>query len=149
MTLETLQSAMITSMKNKDKFRKQVISDLIAAVKKAAIDKNCRDNITEAMVDEVLLKCKKTAQEMIDTCPADRVETLNEYKEQMKIIAEFAPTLITDETTLSHMVLTSLEENGIEPTKQNKGLVMKTVMPKLKGKADMAVANKVISQLLK
>jgi uncharacterized protein YqeY len=148
MTLETLQAAMITAMKNKDKFRKQVISDLIAAVKKTAIDKNCRDNITEAMVDEVLLKCKKTAQEMIDTCPADRVEILNEYKEQMKIISEFAPTLITDEATLSHMVLTSLEENGIEPTKQNKGLVMKTVMPKLKGKADMAVANKVIAQLL-
>lgn len=148
MTLETLQSAMITSMKNKDKFRKQVISDLIAAVKKAAIDKNCRDNITEAMVDEVLLKCKKTAQEMIDTCPADRVETLNEYKEHMKIISEFAPTLITDEATLSHMVLTSLEENGIEPTKKNKGLVMKTIMPKLKGKADMSVVNKVIGELL-
>ena len=148
MQLEILQNEMITAMKNKDKFRKQVISDLIAAVKKAAIDKNCRDNITEAMVDEVLLKCKKTAQEMIDTCPADRVETLNEYKEQMKIISEFAPTLITDEATLSNMVLTSLEENGIEPTKNNKGLVMKTVMPKLKGKADMAVANKVIAQLL-
>lgn len=149
MKLETLQNEMVTAMKNKDKFRKQVISDLIAAVKKVAIDKNCRDNITEIMVDEVLLKCKKTAQEMIDTCPVDRVETLKEYEEQMKIISEFAPTLITDETTLSHMVLTSLEENGIEPTKQNKGLVMKTVMPKLKGKADMAVANKVISQLLK
>lgn len=149
MKLETLQNEMVTAMKNKDKFRKQVISDLIAAVKKVAIDKNCRDNITEIMVDEVLLKCKKTAQEMIDTCPVDRVETLKEYEEQMKIISEFAPTLITDETTLSHMVLTSLEENGIEPTKQNKGLVMKTVMPKLKGKVDMAVANKVISQLLK
>lgn len=148
MQLETLQNEMITAMKNKDKFRKQVISDLIAAVKKAAIDKNCRDNITEAMVDEVLLKCKKTAQEMIDTCPADRVETLNEYKEQMKIISEFAPTLITDEATLSHMVLTSLEENGIEPTKKNKGLVMKTIMPKLKGKADMSVVNKVIGELL-
>ena len=149
MQLETLQNEMITAMKNKDKFRKQVISDLIAAIKKTAIDKNCRDNITEAMVDEVLLKCKKTAQEQIDTCPKDRVETLKEYEEQMKIISEFAPTLITDETTLSNMVLTSLEENGIEPTKKNKGLVMKTVMPKLKGKADMAVANKVIAQLLK
>lgn len=148
MTLETLQAAMITAMKNKDKFRKQVISDLIAAVKKAAIDKNCRDNITEAMVDEVLLKCKKTAQEMIDTCPADRTETLKEYEGQMKIISEFAPILITDEATLSHMVLTSLEENSIEPTKKNKGLVMKTIMPKLKGKADMSVVNKVIGELL-
>ena len=148
MTLEKLQSEMIQAMKNKDKFRKQVISELIAAVKKAAIDKNCRDNITEAMVDEVLLKCKKTAQEMVDTCPADRVETLEEYKAQMVIISEFAPVLLTDEATILEMITGALAENHIEPLKKNKGAVMKTVMSMFKGKADMAVVNKVIGELL-
>lgn len=148
MTLETLQSAMVQAMKNKDKFRKQVISELIAAIKKAAIDKNCRDNITESMVDEILLKCKKTAQEMIDTCPADRIETLNEYREQMKIISEFAPILITDKDTICQMINQAIAENAIEPTKKNKGQVMKVIMPMLKGKADMAIVNKVIGELL-
>ena len=148
MTLEKLQSEMIQAMKNKDKFRKQVISELIAAVKKAAIDKNCRDNITEAMVDEVLLKCKKTAQEQIDTCPADRVETLEEYKTQMIIISEFAPVLITDETTILEMITSALAKNSIEPLKKNKGAVMKTIMPMFKGKADMAIVSKVIGELL-
>ena len=148
MTLDKLQNEMIQAMKNKDKFRKQVISELIAAVKKAAIDKNCRDNISEAMVDEVLLKCKKTAQEMIDTCPVDRVETLNEYKAQMTIISEFAPVLLTDETTILGMITSVLAENSIEPLKKNKGAVMKTVMPMFKGKADMAVVNKVVGELL-
>jgi uncharacterized protein YqeY len=149
MKLETLQNEMITAMKNKDKFRKQVISELIAAVKKAAIDKNCRDNITEIMVDEVLLKCKKTSQEQIDTCPADRVETLEEYKKQMKIISEFAPVLLTDEATILEMITSALAENNIEPLKKNKGAVMKTIMPMFKGKANMAVVNKVIGELLK
>ena len=149
MTLDKLQNEMIISMKNKDKFRKQVISDLIAAVKKTAIDKNCRDNITEDMVDEVLLKCKKTAQEQIDTCPADRVEILEEYKEQMKIISEFAPVLLTDEITITQMITEALATNNIEPLKKNKGAVMKTVMPMFKGKADMAIVNKVIGELLK
>jgi uncharacterized protein YqeY len=148
MTLEKLQSEMIQAMKNKDKFRKQVISELIAAVKKAAIDKNCRDNITEAMIDEVLLKCKKTAQEMVDTCPADRVEMLEEYKAQMVIISEFAPVLLTDEAVILEMITGALAENSIEPLKKNKGAVMKTVMPMFKGKADMAVVNKVIGELL-
>ena len=148
MKLETLQSAMVQAMKNKDKFRKQVISELIAAVKKAAIDKNCRDNITESMVDEILLKCKKTAQEMIDTCPADRVETLNEYREQMKIISEFAPVLITDKDTICQMINQAVAENAIEPTKKNKGQVMKVIMPMFKDKADMAIVNKVIGELL-
>jgi len=59
MTLETLQAAMIAAMKNKDKARKDTLSSLIGAVKKTAIDKMCKDNITDTLVDEVILKEKK------------------------------------------------------------------------------------------
>lgn len=148
MTLEKLQSEMIQSMKNGNKFRKQVISDLIGNIKTAAINKNCRDNITEAFVDEVLLKCKKTAQEMIDTCPADRVETLAQYKNQLEIINEFAPVLIVNEDVIKKMINEALDANNIEPTKKNKGLVMKTIMPMFKGKADMKIVNKVVAEVL-
>ena len=65
MQLQTLQSAMIAAMKNKDKPRKAVLSSMVDAVKKAAIDKNCRDNVPESLVDEVLLKYKKMMQEMM------------------------------------------------------------------------------------
>ena len=58
MTLEKLQEQMITAMKNGDKPRKTAISGYIAAVKKVAIDKGCRDNITEEMVNETLTKLK-------------------------------------------------------------------------------------------
>ena len=148
MTLEKLQSEMIAAMKSGDKVRKLVISGLVDNVKKAAIDKNCRNNITETLVDEVLLKCKKTAQEMIDTCPADRVETLAEYKKQLDIINEFAPVLMTDEVEIRQKIYEKLAENGIEPTKKNKGQVMKTIMPMFKGKADMSVVNKVVGEIL-
>lgn len=148
MTLEKLQSEMIHAMKNGNKFRKQVISDLIGNIKTAAINKNCRDNITEAFVDEVLLKCKKTAQEMIDTCPADRVETLAQYKNQLEIINEFAPVLIVNEDMIKKMINEALDANNIEPTKKNKGMVMKTIMPMFKGKADMKIVNKVIAEVL-
>ena len=97
MKIETLQKAMISAMKSGDKFRKGVISTVIARIKNAAIDKGCRDNILEDMVDAELLKAKKTTQEMIDTCPESRVDLLEDYKKQMEIICEFAPTLITNE----------------------------------------------------
>jgi len=147
MTLEKLQSEMIQAMKNGNKFRKCVLADMIGNIKTAAINKNCRDNITEAFVDEVLLKCKKTAQEMIDTCPADRVETLAEYNKQLEIICEFAPNLITDEIEIRYLILDAI--NGeIELTKANKGKVMKIIAPMFKGKADMKVVNKVIGEML-
>ena len=51
MTLETLQKEMVKAMKEKEKVRKAVFSNLVAAVKKTAIDKKCKDNISEELVN--------------------------------------------------------------------------------------------------
>lgn len=148
MTLETLQKEMILAMKNKDKVRKSVLSGIVDSVKKAAIDKNCRDHITEALVDEVLLKYKKTVQEQIDTCPADRTDILEQYKAQMAVVAEFAPTLITDEIEIELAVRRLILDNNIEPIKSNRGTIMKLVSSSLKGKIDMGIASKLVGGML-
>lgn len=147
MTLDVLQSAMIAAMKDRNKARKDSISSLISAVKKAAIDKMCRDNIPEELVNEVILKEKKTVQEMVDTCPAERVDLLEEYKARLEVINEFAPQLISDEGELKALIESILATLGDEAN--NKGAVMKAVMPQLKGKVDMKVANKVLNEMLK
>lgn len=149
MQLQTLQSAMITAMKNKDKPRKAVLSSMVDAVKKAAIDKGCRDNVPESLVDEVLLKYKKMMQEMIDTCPAERAETLEDYKYQMTVVVEFAPTLIVDEDQIKTIVLDFATKNNIELTKNNRGKIMGIISKCLKGKIDMGVVSKVIGGMLK
>ncbi len=148
MTLEVLQKEMIAALKAGDKLRKEVVAGLVDAVKKAGIDKQCRDNIPESLVNTVLQKEQKTMQEMIDTCPADRTETLALYKSKMKIIKEFAPQLLTDPNEIKEKVLALLASSGLEATKKNKGQIMKTVMPVFKGNADMGVVNKVISEVL-
>ena len=146
MRLEVLQNEMITAMKNKDKTRKNVLAGMVDAVKKAAIDKNCRDNITDELVNEVLLKYKKTVQEQIETCPADRVEMLDDYKAQMTIVTEFAPSLMTDENEIRLAIL-NIINNEIELSKANKGKIMKLIAPAFKGKADMSVVNKVVGAM--
>ena len=148
MTLEKLQSEMVQAMKNKDKLRKSVLAGLVDAVKKASMTNNGRIEITEQHVDEVLLKYKKMVQEQIDTCPADRTETLSEYKAQMTIVAEFAPTLIADETEIRGMIL-DIVNNEMEFSKANRGKIMKIIAPVFKGKADMSIVNKVIGEMLK
>ena len=69
---EALRKDMVAAMKAKDKVTKEAVSALIAAVKKAAIDEGCRDDIKGELVDKVILKELKTAKEQIDTCPAER-----------------------------------------------------------------------------
>lgn len=148
MTLEKLQSEMIQAMKNKDKLRKSVVSGLVDAVKKASMTNNGRVEITEQLVDEVLLKYKKMVQEQIDTCPADRTETLEEYKAQMAIVAEFAPTLITDETEIRYLILDIINGEH-EFSKSNKGVLMKILVPVLKKcNVDMSIASKVLGGML-
>ena len=148
MTLEKLQNEMIVAMKNKDKTRKLVLAGLVDSVKKAAIDKNCRDNITESLVDEVLLKYKKMVQEQIDTCPEDRVEILNNYKQQMAVVTEFAPTLITNVDEIKTLIEEYADGAKIGLYKENRGILMKILSRNLKGKVDMSVVNKVLGGML-
>ena len=145
MTLEVLQKEMIAAMKAKDKIRKEAISSLISAVKKVAIDEKCRDDIPEELVDRVILKEKKTVQEMIDTCPADRVETLDEYNQKMKVINEFAPQMMSEDE-VRKAVYNIIETTDIQQT--GKGAIMKAVMPKLKGKADGKLINKIVTEIV-
>ena len=140
LTLEILQAEMITAMKNKDKLRKDTISSLVQAIKKFGIDNKCKDNITNEQLSSVILKEKKTMQEMIDTCPADRTDTLAEFNARMAIINEFAPSLMDNEDAIK----TFVQNLGIEPIKSNRGEIMKA----LKGKADMKIANQVVGQML-
>ena len=149
MTLKKLQSDMIQALKDGNKLRKQVLSELVGAVKKAAIDKKCRDDIPETLVDETLLKYKKVVQEQIDTCPADRPQMLENYKDQMKIVAEFAPVLMTSPVQIEIAVRRLILDNNIEPVKSNRGAIMKVVAANLKGKADMSVVSKVVGGMLK
>ena len=143
MQFEKLQKDMIAAMKAKDKPRKESISALISAVKKAAIDKGCRDNITEELVDSVILKELKTAKEQIDSCPADRTELKEEYQARYDVISEYAPKLLSADEVKE--ILTTKFADVIAT--KNKGQIMKAVMAELKGKADGKVINLVVAQL--
>lgn len=148
MTVEILNADMITAMKNKDKFKKDVLSSLLGAVKKTAIDRKCKDNISEELVNEVLLKELKTVKEMIDTCPLDRGETRAEYTARYNIIASYAPAMLSEEDIKIELLTFCISE-GIDLVKTNKAAIMKGFMPTIKGRADGKLANKVIMELLK
>ena len=148
MTIEQLTADMITAMKEKDKFKKDTLSAVIGSIKKVAIDKKCKDNISEELVNEVLLKELKTVKEMIDTCPKDRERTLSEYTVRYDIIASYAPQQLNAEDIEAELMLFAAA-NEIDLTKANKAIIMKGFMPTIKGRADGKLANKIITEMLK
>lgn len=147
MTVEKLNEEMFEAMRKRDRVRKDTLSALLGAIKKAAIDKKCKDCIPEELITEVILKEQKTIKEMIDTCPKDRENTLIEYKERAKIIAEFAPKMMTEDDIKMELLM-FCEFEGLDLTKANRAKIMKGFMPGLKGRADGKLANKIITELL-
>lgn len=145
MDIETLRKDMVAAMKAKDKARKEAISSLVSAVKKAAIDEGCRDDIPNDMVDRVILKELKTVKEQIDTCPETRTDLREEYQFRYDVIAEYAPKLLSAEEVKA--ILTEKFADVIAT--KNKGQIMKSVMTELKGKADGKVINQVVAELCK
>ena len=145
MDMQTLQKDMVAAMKAREKARKDAISSLISAVKKVAIDEGCRDDIKEDLVDRVILKELKSVKEQIDTCPASREDLLAEYKARYDVMSEFAPKLLSAEEVKE--ILTSKFADVLAT--KNKGMIMKTVMGELKGKADGKVINQVVAELTK
>ncbi len=143
MELEQLRADMVAAMKARDKARKDAISSLVSAAKKAAIDEGCRENVPPELVDRVILKELKTVKEQIDTCPAERKELLEEYQARYDVIASYAPRMMT-----AGEVETYLKEHFAEVVAtKNKGQIMKAVMGELKGKAEGKVINEVVAGL--
>ena len=143
MQFEQLQKDMIAAMKAHDKPRKESISVLVSAAKKIAIDNGCRDDISEEIVNQAVLKELKSVKEQIDTCPKDRADLLDEYNARLAVFEEYAPKMLSAgevEAILKEKFADVLESG-------NKGLIMKTVMPELKGKADGKVINEVVAKL--
>lgn len=143
--IDVVRAAMMEALKNKDKERKEALSLLLSALKNKQIDK--RADLTEEEENAVVLKEIKQAQESIDTANG-REEIITENAFRKAVYEEFAPKMM-DAEEITAVIRQVLEELGITaPTAKEKGLIMKNLMPRVKGKADSGLVNKVLSGLM-
>ena len=148
MTYETLHNAMTDALKAGRKEEKNAIAGFIAQIQKTAIDKGCRDNITEELVNAELIKIKKSVQEQIDTCPITRADLLDKYCYEMAVLSKYAPIVIDNETTIRDEIIRVIGSETID--KKQRGMVMKYFKGEIaKGVFyDMNRVNKVVGEML-
>lgn len=145
--IELVRKEMMNAMKEKNKPRKEALSLLLAALKNKAIDK--RADLTEEEENAIILKEIKQAQETLESAPADRTEIIEECRTRMAVYAEFAPKQM-DEGEIRATIEKVLEELKLStPTPREKGLIMKNLMPLVKGKADGKLVNQLLSEYMK
>lgn len=144
--IDEVRSLMMQAMKARDKERKDALSALLSALKNKAIDK--RADLTEEEENAVVLKEIKQLKETLELTPADRTDIIDECKHRIAVFEEFAPKMM-DEAAIEAEIRNVVAELGLEaPTMKEKGKIMKSLMPKVKGKADGGLVNQVLSKIL-
>ena len=147
---ETLKADMTKALKNGDKERRLTLADIVATIDKASTSGRTRVEITDALVDEVLIKYKKTIQEMVDGCPADRAALKAEYENKLAITLEYAPKVVDDPLEVEKLILDFACDNNLVLTNSNRGAIMKSIMPFLKqNNCDMKIAQEVLKNVIK
>lgn len=144
--IEEIRAEMVAAMKNKDKDRKETLSMLLAALKNKAIDK--RADLTEAEEAEVIKKEIKQTKETMELAPEERLDIKEQCGKRLAVLQEFAPAEM-DEEQIRQTVRETLVSLEIEtPTGKDKGRIMKELMPKVKGRADGALVNKIVGEMM-
>lgn len=144
--IDMVRQEMMKALKERDMERKNALSILLSALKSKFIDK--RAELTEEEENTIILKEIRQEQETMDTAPKDRAELIEECKAKIKIYSEFVPKMM-DESEIRQTISDVLAKLGITaPTTKDKGVIMKSLMPLVKGKADGSLVNKIISELI-
>ncbi len=142
---DLVRQAMVEAMKNKDKERKDTLSLLLSALKNKEIDK--RAELTEAEENEVVKKEMKQTKETMELAPEERTDIKEQCQKRLDVLKEFAPEEMSAQQIKKEIedVMAAL---GIdELTGKDRGRLMKELMPRVKGKADGALVNKIVGEM--
>jgi uncharacterized protein YqeY len=134
--MEDLKSA----MKNKDTIRKNTVT-----VKQREVDE--RIELTDEDILEIIAKQLKEKKMAIEEFKkGSRQDLVDTTESEIEILLEYLPEQLNEEE-VEKIVKETIEEIGATSIKDI-GLVMKSTMPKVKGRADGNMVNRAVRKLL-
>ena len=141
--MDDVRAGMMAAMKNKDKVRKDALSALLSAMKSKAIDN--KGELSEDDAIAVVAREIKQLKETMDTAPETYVEIKEECAAKIAVLSEFMPKQM-DVEEIKEVIAGVLAQLGLEkPEAKQKGIIMKNLMPLVKGKADGKLVNDILA----
>ncbi|MET1179851.1 MULTISPECIES: GatB/YqeY domain-containing protein [Bacillales] len=143
--LERLNNDMKQAMKNKEKDKLSVIRMLKASIQNEAMKQ--RQDLTD---DEELTVLSRELKQRKDSLQefenAGRSDLVDKVRTELVYVEAYMPEQLSEED-ISKIVKQTIEE--VKATsKADMGRVMGALMPKVKGKADGSLVNKLVQQHL-
>ncbi|HKY53433.1 MAG TPA: GatB/YqeY domain-containing protein [Anaerolineales bacterium] len=142
---DQLNDSMKDAMKSGDEVRKRTVRMVLAAVKQAEVDK--RTELDDMAVMNLIQKEMKNRRESLEEArKANRTDLIEANEAEIKVLEAFLPKAMPIEE-LRAIVQASIDETGAS-TPADMGKVMKTVMPKVAGRAPNDVVSATVRELL-
>ena len=133
------------AMKSKDKVKLSTIRMINSLIKNAEIEK--RGELTDDEIIQLLMKYAKQRKEAIEMYEkGGRQDLVEKEKAELAVVESYLPKQMSEEE-IRELVKEAIEATGASSPKDI-GKVMQHVMPKVKGRADGSVVNKIVREML-
>nr|WP_296154419.1 GatB/YqeY domain-containing protein [uncultured Peptoniphilus sp.] len=142
---ETLMQDLKTAMKNKDKRTKDTITMVRAAIKQKEVDDHVELN-DDDVIQIIAKEIKERRGSIEEFQKAGRDDLIDSTKAEIDVLLNYMPEQLSEEE-LEAMIRKVMEENNITEKKQM-GLLMKSIMPKVQGRADGKAVNAIVNRIL-
>jgi len=143
--LERLNNDMKQAMKNKEKDKLVVIRMIKAAIQNERI-KLGRDLSEEDELSVLSREVKQRKDSLHEFEKAGREDLVDKISAELKHVEIYMPEQLSEEE-LAEIVKQTIADTGAS-SKKEMGKVMAALMPKVKGKADGSLVNKLVQQHL-
>jgi len=142
---ERLLQDMKEALKAKDKVKLSTIRMINSLIKNAEIDK--RGELTDEEIIQLLMKYAKQRREAIEMYEkGGRQDLVEKEKAELEIVESYLPKQLSEDE-IRELVREAIEAVGASSPK-DLGKVMQYVMPKVKGRADGSLVNKIAREEL-
>jgi uncharacterized protein YqeY len=140
-----LNDSMKDAMKSGDEVRKRTVRMALAAIKQAEVDK--RIELDDAAVMSLLQKEIKNRRESLEEAKrANRTDLVEANEAEINVLQAFLPKAMPAEE-LRALVQAAIAETGAS-SPADMGKVMKTVMPRVAGRAPNDMVSATVRELL-
>ena len=142
---QKLQEDLKSSMKNKDNTKKSVVTLIRASIKQFEVDN--RVELDDSQVIDIIAKLlKQTKDSLNEFKKAGREDLATQAEAEIEVLKEYLPQQLSEEE-LEEIVKSTISEVGATSMK-DMGKIMSVIQPKVKGRADGKLINKLVKQNL-
>lgn len=142
---QKLQEDLKSSMKNKDTVRKSVVTLIRASIKQYEVDNRTELN-EDGIIDVIAKQLKQRRDALVEFGKAGREDLIKETEAEIEVLKEYLPQQLSEEE-LEEIVKCTISEVGATSMK-DMGKIMSVIQPKVKGRADGKLINKLVKQNL-